>query len=100
MDDVKDWPRPHDEAWPLFEQAVEHVFATWDVLDRATDEEWAGEQTDFFADKLVDDILANYAERWCACHRIWMRARALGANAAAHARAKGGQTRHARGCRR
>jgi len=50
MEDM-DWARPPDPSWEVFENAALRVFDTWDVLQRAIDEEWGGDETEAIAEK-------------------------------------------------
>ena len=54
------WRRPMDQNWGPFERAALRVFDTWDVLERAVDEGWGGDDSEGRADKreLREDPLA------------------------------------------
>jgi hypothetical protein len=66
MDDKKDegFARPEGVEWDLFEEAAEKLYQDWDITQHALDDEWAGGLTEEYCDRVLDHLLANFAERW------------------------------------
>jgi hypothetical protein len=66
MDDKKDedFTRPEGVEWDLFEEAAEKLYQDWDITQHALDDEWAGGLTEEYCDRVLDHLLANFAERW------------------------------------
>ena len=65
-DSSVEWRPPSSPYWQPFASAIRAVFGEWDILAEAVSGGWAGDARKSKAaqDKLVDDLLANYAERW------------------------------------
>jgi len=56
--------RPKGIEWMLFEDATTKLFQDWDITQHALSDEWAGPQTEHYCDRVLDHLLANFAERW------------------------------------
>ena len=57
---------PASPHWVPFQDAIHGVMCEWDVLNEAVTGGWAGDsrKSEAAREKMIDDLLANYAERW------------------------------------
>lgn len=62
--ELDSWKAPTSEAWAPFAEAVAFTVSDWDVLKMAMDGGWGEGNPLNLREKLLDDLLANFAERW------------------------------------
>ena len=67
-----DWSPPSNApAWEPFARAVRTVIWAWDLVERAVDEHWgSGRSPRDSVETLVEDALANFADRWKEQKRV------------------------------